>query len=1087
MKFFSEIKNRVNEAPHYPEDPDEWNAMFGARKKKPQGDPEDQDFERFSAQQDADADDEISQQRQAKHATFARKRTVGYVDHEGVAPNGQRYNKMYVINAQDMQTANHEEYLFDKHHYGAKKVVDVKKEQNKNSVMATLYIVDNHKYGTWKPWKDAETKESKVTEGNDDNPVLGAIIHRIMVGRTDLLAKYGPQRIMAAAEDVADFVGDVEEIGSSDVSGWVKQVENSLKDAPTTESAAQGLAEDWDSIPDQYKNDIEAFKSLQHSSKAAVLAKAHIIKVNGSDVVTKGEKWDNYWKRYETVDIKTPFDQVDFDALYKKAKHDYAVLHSDRDDELNIGAGGRRDLQRQADELAEMKRVTLRNERLHDEEVAFQRAETIQQRKDEMKKIADKYNHELRVINTEHSNNMQSIRTGNNHEINKMSMEYKHEKEMWDKNNPQQEVPVNKDDDEDYVRPQQSGNKFDQDTGAPIKPGGSQQSDQWHTSQQVGYTPGRPGPDVTDVEPKPNKPFALGNDTKKESMEGGRAVDSKGWTQRDWIDAVKRKFPNSKIVQSKMIDGPVQVTLPNGKKLYWEPTAQPVAEGGNPEYDDEAGMAKSNLRTMARAVNGLLDTIGDNENLPEWAQEKIAKAEMMTTGVWDYLLSQEEQGIDPKVDEASLAAMRDYFSRPDGNTVAVDTEYGAPERKQRANVPPEIQTLIDKMYRVGKITPQEFDILKRFQTKTGMKVGIKEKDMGTGNQGYNNMLAVMKAVDAGQDATFDLGGEPITLEYTEARFLAGKYKAFLKAGRQAEFLQYMSSPVAFDRLMLQLRDLIDKQKNFKGSVPGERGVEEDARTFAPLSKDQYLAQKKALQDIQLDPQTAKDPELRKELMRRTGALRKQAIASGLIRVEEDAPAMAKMAGGLGLGLVAAAGAPAIVGILGPLLGIPLAAYGAYNAAKMGMAGVEKLWDMATDKLGSSDKVEQYATAQIAKLPPEKAQAATAVVKQVSESRKTVESTGPAKMISRIGKDMDESAPPNFPIDIEKKLLAQYKNDTSRAYATMWNMHNKQKPKTESLKALPAVNENEYWCGNSRMAKPIPTGYKKLSNGYLTRK
>jgi hypothetical protein len=194
-----------------------------------------------------------------------------------------------------------------------------------------------------------------------------------------------------------------------------------------------------------------------------------------------------------------------------------------------------------------------------------------------------------------------------------------------------------------------------------------------------------------------------------------------------------------------------------------------------------------------------------------------------------------------------------------------------------------------------------------------------------------------------------------------------------------------------------------------------------------------------------------------------------------------------MAGGLGLGLVAAAGAPAIVGILGPLLGIPLAAYGAYSAAKMGMAGVEKLWDMATDKLGGSDKVEQYATAQIAKLPPEKAKAANAVIKQVAESRKTVESTGPAKMISRRGKDMDESAPPNFPLDLEKKLLAQYKNDPSRAYATMWTLHNKQKPKTESLKALPAVNENEYWCGNSRMAKPIPEGYKKLQSGYLTRK
>ena len=68
----------------------------------------------------------------------------------------------------------------------------------------------------------------------------------------------------------------------------------------------------------------------------------------------------------------------------------------------------------------------------------------------------------------------------------------------------------------------------------------------------------------------------------------------------------------------------------------------------NGEYDDEAGMAESNLHTLARAVKGLIDTIDSNDNLPEWCQEKIAKAEMMLVSVWDYLQSQKEQGIDPE-------------------------------------------------------------------------------------------------------------------------------------------------------------------------------------------------------------------------------------------------------------------------------------------------------------------------------------------------------------------------------------------------------------------------------------------------------
>lgn len=80
----------------------------------------------------------------------------------------------------------------------------------------------------------------------------------------------------------------------------------------------------------------------------------------------------------------------------------------------------------------------------------------------------------------------------------------------------------------------------------------------------------------------------------------------------------------------------------------------------NDEYDDEAGMAHTNLHTTARAVQGLIDTIKSRDNLPEWVQEKIAKAEGMLVGVWDYLLSQKEQGIDPQVDEG----LRDSKDNP---------------------------------------------------------------------------------------------------------------------------------------------------------------------------------------------------------------------------------------------------------------------------------------------------------------------------------------------------------------------------------------------------------------------------------------
>jgi hypothetical protein len=75
-----------------------------------------------------------------------------------------------------------------------------------------------------------EGVEEGMLDGSDeiDSPVASAILRRILMQRTDLLAKHGPEKVSNAIGDVAEFVGDVDEIGSSDVSGWIKQIEQSL-------------------------------------------------------------------------------------------------------------------------------------------------------------------------------------------------------------------------------------------------------------------------------------------------------------------------------------------------------------------------------------------------------------------------------------------------------------------------------------------------------------------------------------------------------------------------------------------------------------------------------------------------------------------------------------------------------------------------------------------------------------------------------------------------------------------------------------------------------------------------------------------
>ena len=89
------------------------------------------------------------------------------------------------------------------------------------------------KYAELEPMNQAFIKqalghEQGLSEDSFDSPAASAITRRILMQRADLLSKYGPEKVTAAIDEVADFVGDVEEIGSSDVSGWVKQVEQSL-------------------------------------------------------------------------------------------------------------------------------------------------------------------------------------------------------------------------------------------------------------------------------------------------------------------------------------------------------------------------------------------------------------------------------------------------------------------------------------------------------------------------------------------------------------------------------------------------------------------------------------------------------------------------------------------------------------------------------------------------------------------------------------------------------------------------------------------------------------------------------------------
>jgi hypothetical protein len=102
----------------------------------------------------------------------------------------------------------------------------------------------------------------------------------------------------------------------------------------------------------------------------------------------------------------------------------YSMIKKRQDDsyQIQIGPEKRAELSRMVEELAEMRRQQARKEKLEDEAIAYQRYQDEQQRQDAFEKIEMQYQQELKVINTNHRNGMEAIRTNNSHEIQKIEL-----------------------------------------------------------------------------------------------------------------------------------------------------------------------------------------------------------------------------------------------------------------------------------------------------------------------------------------------------------------------------------------------------------------------------------------------------------------------------------------------------------------------------------------------------------------------------------------------------------------------------------------------------------------------------------------
>lgn len=225
------LKGIINEV-GFPEDPEEYDAMLGGRGRRPRPEPD-------YPEEPEDPYADYNRKQDAADKKYRKDVNVQYVNKEGMAPNGERYNGAFIVHSKTPQQGDHEVYKFNDVHWGAKKIVDTvkkKPESPDGAFVTVVYYVDNHKHGYWTPFKGEPPiskgisfSEELMREGISQDELANVLLHRLETRYPDVVSKYPPEAIESAAMDVARFHAGAEELGSSDINIMLRDIMRQLE------------------------------------------------------------------------------------------------------------------------------------------------------------------------------------------------------------------------------------------------------------------------------------------------------------------------------------------------------------------------------------------------------------------------------------------------------------------------------------------------------------------------------------------------------------------------------------------------------------------------------------------------------------------------------------------------------------------------------------------------------------------------------------------------------------------------------------------------------------------------------------------
>ena len=177
------------------------------------------------------------------------------------------------------------------------------------------------------------------------------------------------------------------------------------------------------------------------------------------------------------------------------------------------------------------------------------------------------------------------------------------------------------------------------------------------------------GPGVT---PKKKKTIKeLSNKTQSEGYTGGPH-------DADWVNK-SEKLERARNRAKRMGDHKKHAELDAQIKQHYK-RGPGVREAVDPqdkgEYDDEGGMAQTQINKIMDAAKELKGIIGKDDNLPEWVQSKMTKASDYIDGVRDYLKNKSDTNEatmpyteEVELDEISQETLKSYKKKATSDAV----------------------------------------------------------------------------------------------------------------------------------------------------------------------------------------------------------------------------------------------------------------------------------------------------------------------------------------------------------------------------------------------------------------------------------